>query len=238
MIPKLIHYCWFGESELPEKHALFIRKWSEIFEGYEIIRWNEEDSPMHLPYMQTAFKNKKWANLSNFTRLWVLQNHGGIYLDTDIEVLKTFDPLLTNNCFLGFEDVHVTWDGCVNNAVIGAVPHHPFITELKDRLIKDFDGLEAAHFSSPHLTTRLLKEKGLSEYKEQYIEDVHVFPIEFFYPYSWHQKFTPQCVKPNTFCIHHFEKSWADQSLNSKKGNNISKYLKKIKSSIRTIFSK
>lgn len=208
MIPKIIHYCWFGKKEIPEKQIQYINKWLEIFEGYQIIKWNEDNSPMHLLYMRTAYENKKWANMSNFTRLWAIAEHGGIYLDTDIDVLKTFNPLLSNNCFFGFEDIYVDWDGCINNAVIGAVPSHSFILEMKDRLLKEFDGLEQAHLSSPHLTTRLLKEKGLREYKEQYLNDIHIYPIDFFYPYSWHQKFTPECVKPNTYCIHHFEKSW------------------------------
>jgi mannosyltransferase OCH1-like enzyme len=234
MIPKIIHYCWFGQKEIPAKHAEYIASWSKVFEGYTIIKWNEENSPMHLPYMQNALQNKKWANLSNFTRLCALYEHGGVYLDTDIEVLKSFDPLLTNNCFLGFEDVHIEWDGCINNAVIGAIPQHSFIREMKDRLLKEFDGLEEAHLSSPNFTTKLLKEKGLREYKEQYIGDIHIYPIEYFYPYSWHQHFTPECVKENTFCIHHFEKSWQP----AKKTNTAASYLKKIKSRLRTIFEK
>jgi mannosyltransferase OCH1-like enzyme len=232
MIPKTIHYCWFGQKEIPQKHAEYIAKWSKTFEGYAIVKWNEENSPMHLPYMQTAYKNKKWANLSNFTRLWAIYEQGGIYLDTDIEVLKTFDPLLSNNCFLGFEDIYVDWDGCINNAVIGAEPKHPFILEMKERLLNEFDGLEEAHLSSPNFTTRLLKEKGLREYKEQQVEGVHIYPIQFFYPYSWHQKFTPECVKENTFCIHHFEKSWSEGQPKVS-GKKLPGYIEKIKGELR-----
>jgi mannosyltransferase OCH1-like enzyme len=236
MIPKIIHYCWFGQKEIPQKHAEYIAGWSKIFKDYTIIKWNEENSPMDLPYMRAAYENKKWANLSNFTRLWAIQKHGGIYLDTDIEVLKKFDPLLFNECFVGFEDVHVSWDGCINNAVIGAVPNHAFITEMRDRLSTEFDGLEEAHLSSPNFTTKLLKEKGLNEYKEQYIDDVHIYPIEYFYPYSWHQQFTPECVKENTFCIHHFEKSW--QPAKRAHNNMLFTYLRKIKSGLKTVFAK
>jgi len=200
--------------------------------------WNEDNSPMDLPYMHAAYENKKWANLSNFTRLWAIAGHGGIYLDTDIEVLKTFDSLLSNNCFVGFEDIHVDWDGCINNAVIGAVPGHPFIIEMKDRLLREFNGLEAAHLSSPNFTTKLLKEKGLREYKDQYIDDVHILPIEFFYPYSWHQKLTPQCVKSDTFCIHHFARSWGDDLPKETNNSILFAFLTKVNNKLMTIFMK
>lgn len=236
MIPKIIHYCWFGQKEIPAKHAEYIAKWKQVFEGYTLIKWNEENSPMHLPYMQAAYANGKWANLSNFTRLWAIKQHGGIYLDTDIEVLKTFDPLLHNNCFLGFEDVHVDWDGCINNAVIGATAGHPFINEMHDRLLAEFNGLEEAHLSSPNFTTALLKQKGLNTYKHQVIDDVHIYPIEYFYPYSWHQKFTPECIKENTFCIHHFEKSWSDKTQTTVEKS--PQYLQKIKQRVKRLFAK
>jgi mannosyltransferase OCH1-like enzyme len=236
MIPKIIHYCWFGKKDIPEKHAEYIRKWSEIFSGYQIIKWNEENAPMHLPYMQTALQNQKWANLSNYARLHAVAEFGGIYLDTDIEVLKTFDPLLNNNCFVGFEDVHVDWDGCINNAVLGAIPNHPFVVEMKERLTAEFDGLEKAHLSSPNFTTRLLKEKGLKEYKEQCIEDVHIYPIEYFYPYSWHQEFTPECVKEVTFCIHRFEKSWLEGEAKVNDRGVLLEYYHKVKYKLSRLF--
>jgi len=210
-IPKIIHYCWYGNKPIPKLHARFIDTWKKKMPEYEFKYWNESNSPMHLPYMQNAYSNKKWANLSNLTRLYALFNYGGIYLDTDIEVTKSFSPLLENACFLGFEDPYIDWDGCINNAVFGAEKGHWFVKEMYDRLLEHFDGTESAELSSPNLTTYLLKERGLSNYKRQDIDDISIFPTEYFYPYSWHEIFNPDKITVNTFCIHHFAKSWSDK---------------------------
>lgn len=160
MIPKIIHYCWFGPKEMPQKHIEYIKGWQDILPDYKFVKWNEENSPLDIPYMQHAYNNKKWTNLSNYIRLSALYEHGGIYLDTDVEVVKSFNPLLENKFFIGFEVVHADWDGCVNNAISGSVSHYPFIKELKERYVKEFDGLEEAHLSGPNFITKILKKKA------------------------------------------------------------------------------
>jgi len=183
---------------------------------FEIILWNELNSPMDIPYMKTALENKKWANLSNLTRLHALNKYGGIYFDTDIEILQNFTHLLSESCFLGFEEKHVDWDGCINNAVIGASPNHWFINEMYDELTTNFDGREDAHLSSPNMTTKLLKKHGVKNYGDQKVRDIHLFPTDFFYPYSWHEIFNPEEVTKNTYCIHRFERSWVDKKVKIK----------------------
>lgn len=211
MIPRIIHYCWFGGGPMPEAHQRYVDGWKNHFQDYEIIRWDESNSPIHLPYMQKALAHRKWANLSNYTRLHALYEHGGIYLDTDIEVLKTFDELLTNECFVGFENNKIDWASCVNNAVMGAVPRHTFVSELKDQLLAHYDGVESANLSSPDLTTALLKKKGLNSYKAQWIGNVHIYPKEYFYPYAWYEIYSSDCIMEQTYCIHHWQKSWAPE---------------------------
>lgn len=179
---------------------------------FEIVRWDETNSPMHLPYMQQALANRKWANMANYTRLHALATQGGIYLDVDIEVLRTFEALLGDACFFGFEDPFVDWAGCVNNAVVGAAPKHWFIMQCMERLLEKFDGTEEAHLSSPNLTTELLKKNGLRKYGDQLLGDIHLYPTDWFYPYSWHSYFRPEQVSKNTRSIHWFEGSWQTQS--------------------------
>jgi mannosyltransferase OCH1-like enzyme len=214
MIPKIIHYCWFGNAEIPKQHKRYIEDWKKKMPDYEFMLWNEQNSPMHLPYMQNALKNKKWANLSNYSRLHALNQYGGIYLDTDIELLKSFTPLLANSCFFGFEDPYMDWEGCVNNAVMGAMPEHWFVKHMMSSLLECFDGNESAHLSSPNLTTALLKQEGLKVYGEQSLKDIKIFPTEYFYPYSWHQIFNPDNVTQNTYCIHRFAQSWSGKPQN------------------------
>lgn len=103
MIPKILHYCWFGTKPIPEDYQGYIDGWKKLMPDYEIMLWNEANSPMHLPYLQAALRYKKWANLSNFVRIYALHQHGGIYMDTDMEVLKTLEPFRKCGSFLGFE---------------------------------------------------------------------------------------------------------------------------------------
>ena len=223
MIPKIIHYCWFGGKEIPRNLRRYLKSW-EINKGYKVMRWDESNTAIEdIPYLKNAFEHKKWANLSNLTRLIALKEYGGIYLDTDIEILKPFDDILDNECFLGFEDKFVDWDGCVNNAVMGSVPNHWFIILMEKELLQNFDGTELAHLSSPNLTTRLLKELGMNTYGAQCIKGLQLFEIEYFYPYSWYEVFNPNRITPNTYTIHHFQQSWSGKA--SKK--EIKKVLKK-----------
>lgn len=208
MIPKIIHYCWFGGKPIPKKLQRIMKTWDKL-EGYQIKRWDETNCDLEsIPYLKNALANKKWANLSNYIRLDVLKRYGGIYLDTDIEIIKPFDNILSQPAFVGFEDKFIAWDGCINNAVLGAIPNHWFISLLESSLLKQFDGEEEAHLSSPNLTTSCLKTLGLNVYKEQAINDLKIYPIEYFYPYSWYEIFKPELITKNTYCIHHFQQSW------------------------------
>jgi mannosyltransferase OCH1-like enzyme len=174
---------------------------------YEFKEWNEITSPTH-PYLSKALELKKWANASNWVRLYALNKFGGVYLDTDVEVLLPLDPFLNGEAFVGFEVRHFDWDGCVNNAVFGSTRDHWFVRTMLDRISRDFDGTEEAHFSSPHLTTNVLQEFGLEGYRRQNINGVEVYPVETFYPYGWHEIFNPDCVQLETHTIHWYSQSW------------------------------
>lgn len=208
MIPRLIHYCWFGKSEIPKLALKCIDSWKKYFPGWEIRLWNEENSPMEVDYMRTAHQNKNWSNMTNFMRLHVLKTFGGIYLDTDIEVIKPFDFLHSYSCFVGFENSKSGDKMSVNNAVIGSVKNHDFVDLSYNRLLSEFDGNESSNFSGPGLTTTLLKEKGLINNCEQDIDGVHVFSREKFHPFDWDDVFTYNSIKPGTYAIHYWNLSW------------------------------
>lgn len=105
MIPKKIHYCWFGMGEKPELAKKCIQSWKKYCPDYEIIEWNEDNFDIdQYPYLRWCYDNKKWAFLSDFARLLVVYQNGGIYFDTDVELIKTPDELLGCNAFFGFEN--------------------------------------------------------------------------------------------------------------------------------------
>lgn len=209
MIPKIIHYCWFGVNELPELTKKCLVSWQHYFPDYEIIKWNESNSPMQLPYMQTALQHKNWANLSNLTRLHALKELGGIYFDTDVEVIRSFDflPESQASCIVGIESRPGSNMIVVNNAVMLARKGDPFVATCLDRIIEKFDGTEKASLSSPILTTDTLKDIGFNG-KPGWLVNIQIVPYDYFYPSSWNEPFDPSLVTKNTYCIHYNDGSW------------------------------
>ncbi|MCB9100577.1 MAG: Wzt carbohydrate-binding domain-containing protein [Anaerolineales bacterium] len=184
---------------------------------FEIKEWNETNSPMNSLYIQTAYKKGLWSKISNFIRLYAVYSEGGLYFDTDIEVLKHFGPLLDNECFLGFQLERKNSDW-VNNAVIGAVRHHPFLIKCMNATLAHF--LDKRSFiRSPELTTYILSEMGLQTYGLQTVGNIQLFPVEYFYPYSWTAEFNPDYITENTYCVHHWQLSWFDNDKKPPKEN-------------------
>lgn len=128
MIPKKIHYIWFGKGEKNERVKHCIESWKKYLPDYEIIEWNEDNFDINYnDFTKSAYENKKWAFVSDVARLWVLYNEGGIYMDTDVEVYKPLDEFLNDEGFTGFEDVHYPV-----TATLGAVKGNPVIKLMLD----------------------------------------------------------------------------------------------------------
>ena len=128
MIPKKIHYIWFGKGEKNERVKHCIESWKKYLPDYEIIEWNENNFDINYnDFTKNAYANKKWAFVSDVARLWVLYNEGGIYMDTDVEVYQSLDPFLNEEGFTGFEDVHYPV-----TATLGAVKGNPVIKMMLD----------------------------------------------------------------------------------------------------------
>jgi mannosyltransferase OCH1-like enzyme len=220
MIPKLLHYVWVGGKPLPSEALERIETWRAHNPDYEMMLWNEQNIDLTLPYLKRAYAHRNWANVSNLVRLLALHEHGGVYLDIDIEARRGFAPLMRHEAFCGFqlEEKNPDW---VNNAVLGAVPRHPFVTQAIRSLVRTYDGVEEANLSGPQLMTRLLVRKGLSRYADEgaRVDGVFVAPRRYFYPYSWGEEFAESCVTPDTYTVHFWARSWhggATQSLRQK----------------------
>jgi hypothetical protein len=206
-IPKIIHYCWFGGREKPPIVKQCIESWERHLSGYEMIEWNEDnfDITSH-PYVVEAYESKKFAFVSDYVRVYSLYRMGGIYLDTDVEVFKSFDDLLHHDSFWGFEQ-----ENYIATSTIGATKGNQLIKlfhdSYKDKKFINKDGTYD-DFTNVASITLILKELGvLTNGSYQEIEGMGVFyPQTYFSPYDYINCRTLKSDK--TYAIHHFYKSW------------------------------
>ena len=215
MIPRILHYVWVGPKPLSNQAEGLIEGWRKIMPDYEIMCWNNDTIDFSSKYLQAAFGVGAWNRVSDYQRMCALVKYGGIYLDTDIEVRKSFDPLLSNSCFLGFQRNDFPRE-LVNGAILGAEVGHWFIRELKDYFDNKLHGaMDIGAFSGPGLITNVLQEKGLRGYADEplNIKDITIYPLRYFYPYHWEENFSERCITPDTFSIHLWEDTWGKQVL-------------------------
>ncbi len=180
--------------------------WGRAMPDYEIKCWDLSNSPLDNEYARVACARELWSPLSNYVRLHALYSEGGIYLDTDVETLKSFTPLLNDRCFLGFQQVPEQGDW-TNTAVLAAEPAHDFIKECMERHLSVFES--TGRFErSPLNTTRVLRAWGLRRYGFQTIHGVTIYPVEYFYPYSWLEKYSASRITDHTYCVHYWVNGW------------------------------
>lgn len=212
MIPKIIHYCWFGRGQMPELVLRCISSWKKYLPDYEIMLWNEDNFDVEsYQYASDAYKAKKFAFVADVCRLYVLDQIGGVYLDTDVEFIKPMpDTFLNDVAFTAFEDE------LVSAGVIGNVKGGEWISNLlafyKDKSFYKADGSLDLHPITELITKHLSETKGvLPNNTYQKIEGYcTIYPSEYFYPKSW--KTLKMNITPNTYCIHHFAGSWIDHN--------------------------
>lgn len=206
MIPKIIHYCWFGTEAPGPLQQRCLESWRVTLPGFTLKRWDASNSQLGSRYAQACMRDQRWSRLANLVRLQALFNEGGVYLDTDVEVLKDLTPLLSDPCFLGFQqrEAHAEW---VNTAVVGSVAGHAFVRMCMDRILETFEHTGRID-RSPVTATAVLSRLGLSDYGYQKIGGVTLYPVDYFYPYSWLEDSSDARLTSNTYCIHHWAASW------------------------------
>ena len=206
MIPKKIHYCWFGGRPLPNSAIKCIDSWKKHCPDYELFRWDESNYDVaKSDYMREAYEAGKWAFVSDYARLDLVYQHGGIYLDTDVEIIRPFDNLLVDRAFMGFES-----ENQVNlGQGFGAEAEHPLIGEminLYDSLKFKLQDGSLNLTACPEYQTAVLKKNGLSGNQEQIVGDAHIYPIEYFCPKSLETGKIH--ITENSYSIHYFDASW------------------------------
>lgn len=209
VIPKKIHYCWFGGAPLPDRYKKWMESWKKFCPDYEIIQWDESNYDITKNvYMYEAYQCKKWGFVPDYARLDIIYEHGGIYLDTDVELVANLDDMLYQKAFIGFERE----DFVALGLGFGAEKGMPLIAEMRDfykkRHFIDKDG-NPELVSSPFYQTKFLLKKGLKLNGEyQRLGDLIVYPEKVFCGKSPDTRRIR--LMPYTKSIHHYEATWAD----------------------------
>lgn len=209
MIPKKIHYCWFGRSPQPEIIKKCIASWRKFLPDYEIILWNEENYDVEkIPFTKDAYQYKKFAFVSDYARFDILEKYGGIYMDTDVELLKSLDDFLHHKAFTGFEKSDLVAPGLI----LGAEANHPIISWMKNHYEKEkgFNTNENM-ITVVYIMTEYLKKHGLLPNNSlQEVMDITIYPMEYFAPLNF-QNSTLQ-ITDKTVSIHHYAGTWLSPS--------------------------
>lgn len=203
MIPKKIHYCWFGKGPKPRLAEKCIASWKKYCPDYEIIEWNEENFDVNRNgYTRMCIQQKKYAFLSDYVRLLVVAEHGGVYFDTDVELLRPIDHLLENRAFFGFE----TPEYVASGLGFGSEAHGTAI----EAMLREYDfllsGTEGTR-GCPRLNTAALQKLGLKpDGSLQNVAEALILPVDYFNPY---EASTGRLRKTkNTCSIHWYSAAW------------------------------
>ena len=208
-IPRVIHYCWFGGAPLPSSAKKCIASWKKYLPGYEIKEWNEGNFDLHCcRYVEEASNAKKWAFVSDYARFKILYDYGGLYFDTDVEVLKPLDAILARGGFMGVEGYA---DLDVNPGLgLAVAPGLGLYKELFEayhtrRFINDDGSMNLK--TVVQYTTECLAAHGLTDSCEiQFVAGVYIYPKEYFCPKNY---LTGELdITENTYTIHHYSSSW------------------------------
>ena len=207
MIPKVIHYCWFGNGNKNDLMLNCIASWKKYCPDYQIIEWNESNYDVFShSFTKDAYEARKWAFVSDYARLDILNRYGGIYLDTDVELISSLDPFLQYDFYAGFENDEFVAFGLG----FGSVAGHPLLKNIMDcydQISFPDNDFDRRMISCPKIQTKALKEYGLiCNNQNQVISNCHIFSSEYFCPMSFQTGKT--VLTKNTVSIHHFDMSW------------------------------
>lgn len=209
-IPKVIHYCWFGKGEMPKLAKKCIKSWKKYCPDYEIVCHNEDNFDLlQNRYMREAYEAGKWAFVSDVARLKIIYDNGGIYLDTDVELIKPIDDLLKLDGFMGFDEKGIVATGLG----FGAQKGNKIVSEF----LKDYDNIpftlpDGSYDLTPcpDRNTESLKRLGMDvNNKNQKFMDMTFLPSEFLCPMDYYTG--KKTITENTYSIHHYSASWTSK---------------------------
>lgn len=212
MIPKIIHYCWFGKNPKSKLILKCIDSWKKYCPDWEMIEWNEDNFDVNQnEFCRQAYQNKKWAFVSDFARFDILYKYGGIYLDTDVEILRPLDCFLKNKLFAG----HETDEWIAPGLILGSEDGHPVIEEVlrayQNSSFLDELGNEIHTTVGQYFTNALLKNGVILTGKTQIVDGIAIYSKDFFCPLN---DATGIITKTeNTHTIHWYSKTWINPGI-------------------------
>ncbi len=213
MIPKIIHYCWFGRKEMPELAVKCIESWHKYLPDFELRLWNEDTFDLDaFPYAREAYDNKKYAFVTDVVRLWALEKFGGVYMDTDVEMLRPLGELMQLPAFTGYE---ASLKNAPVTGLIASAPHGIWVREQlayysPDRHFIREDGTLDTTPNTVTIANIMAANGFVTNGKYQvYKNDMHIFPVDYFCPLT-----STRVLKltKNSYCIHHFAGSWVEKT--------------------------
>lgn len=211
-IPKIIHYCWFGRKPLPRSARRCIESWKKFFPDYEIREWNEDNFNVDIiPYTSEAYALKKYAFVSDYARFFTLYHHGGLYFDTDVQVIRPMDDILAKGAFMGIEQA-ADFVGVNPGQGLAALPNMELYKTVLDYYATlhfiDKDGKQMEGTVVKHTTDVLLRYGFVAENRLQEVAGIHIYPNEWFNPLD--DATGRLTVTANTRSIHLYSKTWVD----------------------------
>lgn len=239
MIPKTIHYCWFGNKKISRELQKYMKSWKKYCPDYNIIRWDESNFDVNCnEFVKKAYEEKCWAFVTDYARLKIIYENGGIYLDTDVELVRNLDDLLTNDVYFGIQQT----DGNIGTGLgFGAIKNSKIIKEMME-VYKErkFDIQNKNNLACPILNTEVLKKYGYKNSDNIEVIDfinTKIYPPQYFDPISPGN--TKNLLCRDTYSIHRYTASWTSFSKKIKRKisniigqtriNKIKKIMKKFK---------
>lgn len=216
-IPKIIHYCWFGNSAHSNIQEICFASWKKHLSDYEFILWDEKNSDLEHPFIQFAYNRKKFAFVADYVRLKAVYDYGGVYLDTDMFVVQNFDKFLNQNFFIGAQD-----ENLINASIFGGIKKHDYIKEC----LKYYDDQSPRDWqlklAIPRVLTRVF-DAYTNTYNTRFnsvmeVKGLKIYPAEYFYPLPFDvnkpfQKNFLNYAVDNTVTIHLWEGSWIEYDI-------------------------
>lgn len=243
MIPKVIHYCWFGRGKMPEMAIKCMASWAKFLPNYELRVWNEDTFDINsVLYVKEAYEARKFAFVTDYVRLYAIYNFGGIYMDTDVEVLKNLDVFLKYPAFSGFETKKEVPTGVMASEKLGLWAKEQLKYYEKKHFLLPNGNFDTT--TNVKIITTIMSGNGLklNNTFQVYNDIMYIFPKEYFCPKNRDGSIS---LTENTYCIHHFAGSWLPLHLKIKKmffhqilGTGLTGFLVKTKQNVRNAFKK
>jgi mannosyltransferase OCH1-like enzyme len=215
MIPKIIHYCWFGRNPLPKSAQKCIASWRKYLPEYEIKEWNEDNFDVNMiQYTKDAYAAKKYAFVSDYARFWILYHYGGVYFDTDVEVIRPMDDIIEKGAFMGLESYSHDGEGMIAvNPGLGMasgkdnIVYSVFLDEYRGMSFYDANkGIN--RYTMIPMVSRYFVDSGLEGINDRIeaISGINIYPTDYFNPYD--SKTGDLSITRNTRTIHWYSASW------------------------------